>query len=163
MARLGSLSAQTEALSHVQGLLEAFRAFDSDNDGSITAAELGGIMGSLGYNPSEQEVRTMMQQGDVNKDGLLSLEEFLEMNTKNLELGGLGNFLVNASYVLTNNNGGDGSACEMVTAEELFQVLGSLGLNLGLEICQNIIASMDMDGDGAVSIDDFNLIVTSLL
>lgn len=162
MAQLGSLSAQTEALSHVQGLVEAFRAFDSDNDGSITEAELDGIMGSLGYNPTQQEVRAMMQQGDVNKDGLLSLEEFLEMNTKNLELGGLGNFLVNASEALLNNNVGDG-ACEMVTGEELFQVLGSLGVNLDLENCQNIIASMDGDGDGAVSIEDFNIIVTSLL
>ncbi|XP_062098144.1 probable calcium-binding protein CML29 [Humulus lupulus] len=160
---LGSLTAQTEALSHVQGLVEAFRAFDSDNDGSITEAELGGIMGSLGYNPTEEEVRAMMQEGDVNKDGLLSLEEFLEMNTKNLELGGLGNFLMNAAEALNNNIDGDGICDQMVTGEELFQVLGSLGVNFGLEDCQNIIASMDMDGDGAVSLEDFNLIVTSLL
>lgn len=163
MAQLESLSAQTEALSHVLGLVEAFRAFDSDNDGSITAAELGGIMGSLGYNPTEQEVRTMMQQGDVDKDGLLSLEEFLEMNTKNLELGGLGNFLINASEALLNNSEEGDGVCEMVTGEELFQVSESLGVNLGLENCQNIIASMDGDGDGAVSIEDFNLFVTALL
>ncbi|EXB44326.1 putative calcium-binding protein CML29 [Morus notabilis] len=165
MAQLSSISANTEALSHVLGLVEAFRAFDSDNDGAITAEELGGIMGSLGYNPTEQEVKAMMLEGDKNKDGLLSVEEFLEMNTKNLDLGGLGNYLMNASEVLNNNNNNninDGTF-EMVSGEELFQVLGSLGIELKLEDCQNIIASMDMDGDGFVSLDDFNLIVSSLL
>lgn len=158
MAQLGSLSANTEVLSHVLGLVEAFRAFDSDNDGAITAPELGGIMSSLGYNPTEQEVRAMMQEGDKNKDGLLSIEEFLKMNTKNLELGGLGNFL---NIALESFNDNDGIA-EMVTGEELFQVLVSLGVELNLEDCQNIIASMDIDGDGAINLDDFNLIVSSL-
>ena len=157
MAQLGSLSAQTEALSHVQGLVEAFRAFDSDSDGSITCAELRGIMGSLGYNPTEQEARAMMQEGDKDRDGLLSLEEFLVMNTKDLDLGELGNVLANASEAL---GGGDEI---MITGEELFQVMAGLGLSFCLEDCQDIVASMDMDGDGAVSIEDFNLIVNSLL
>lgn len=96
MAQLGSLSQETETLSHVLRLVQAFRAFDSDNDGSITAAELGGIMGSLGYNSSEQEVKAMMQRGDTNHDGRLSIEEFLDMNTNELGLGSLGAFLGSA-------------------------------------------------------------------
>ncbi|XWS23805.1 hypothetical protein CRYUN_Cryun28dG0047100 [Craigia yunnanensis] len=76
MAQLrSSLSAETETLSNVLSLVEAFRAFDADNDGAINAAELGEIMGSLGYNASEQDVRAMMQQGDTNKYELLSIEE----------------------------------------------------------------------------------------
>ncbi|KAL5558336.1 hypothetical protein UlMin_034547 [Ulmus minor] len=160
MAQLGSLSAETETLNHVLSLMEAFRAFDSNNDGSITAAELGGLMGSLGYNPSEQDVSAMMEEGDADKDGLLSIEEFLEMNTKNLELGGLGNYLKNAFETLNS----DGVDHEFVTAEELFEVMGNLGAEqLCLEDCQDIISSMDMDGDGAVSLDDFKLIISSLL
>ncbi|MBL2492333.1 EF-hand domain-containing protein, partial [Klebsiella pneumoniae] len=93
MAQSESISAEMEALSHVLSLVEVFRSFDSNNDGQITAAELGGIMGSLGYNPREQDVKAMMQQGDTNKDGLLSLEEFLEMNTKGMELGSLASCL----------------------------------------------------------------------
>ena len=64
MAQLENLSAELETLNQVLSLVEAFRAFDADNDGCITAAELGGIMGSLGYNASDQDVRAMMQQGD---------------------------------------------------------------------------------------------------
>lgn len=159
MAQHGSLLAETETLSYVLRLLEAFRAFDSDNDGGITAAELGGVMGSLGYNPSDQEVRTLMQQGDKNQDGLLSIEEFLELNTKELELGGLANSLKSAFEHL------DLESDDVVTGEELFEVMGnSTGVGeLGLEECQAIIASIDGDGDGAISYEDFNLIVSCLI
>ncbi|KAL6179745.1 PREDICTED: probable calcium-binding protein CML29 [Fragaria vesca subsp. vesca] len=157
MAQSSSLSAETESLSQVLGLIETFKAFDSDNDGKITVAELGGILGSLGYSSNEQDVRAMMEQGDTNKDGLLSIEEFLEMNTRNMEFGGLENVLKNAFEAL------DVDGDEVVTAEELYEVMGDeMGFELSLEDCQGIIASIDSDGDGAVSFDDFKLIVNSL-
>ncbi|KAL6296893.1 putative calcium-binding protein CML29 [Prunus yedoensis var. nudiflora] len=157
MAQISSLSAETETLSQVLGLVEAFKAFDADNDGKINVAELGGILGSLGYQASEQDVRAMMQQGDTNRDGFLSIEEFLGMNTKNMEFGGLENVLKNAFEAL------DVDGDEVVTAEELYEVMGDdLGYELSLEDCQGIIASIDIDGDGAVSFEDFKLIVNSL-
>ncbi|XWS15082.1 hypothetical protein CRYUN_Cryun35bG0063800 [Craigia yunnanensis] len=158
MAQQGSsLSAETETLSNVLSLVEAFRAFDADNDGAINAAELGGILGSLGYNASEQDVRAMIQQGDTNKDGLLSIEEFLDMNTKDMELGDLAQFLRSAFQAFDVN--GD----EALTATELHEVMRNLGIELSLEDCQGVIASMDADGDGVVSLDDFKLIINSLL
>ncbi|KAK7275697.1 hypothetical protein RIF29_16819 [Crotalaria pallida] len=157
MAQLGSLSAEMETLNHVLRLVEAFRAFDADNDARITEAELGGIMGSLGYKASEQEVREMMQRGDKNKDGLLSISEFLELNTKDLEAGNLANVLSTTFEAL------DEDGNEILTGEELHEVMGNLGLEFSLENCQNIVTSLDMDGDGAVSLDEFRLIVDSLL
>ncbi|KAK8580278.1 hypothetical protein V6N13_143392 [Hibiscus sabdariffa] len=159
MAQLGSsLSAETETLSNVLSLVEAFRAFDSDNDGGINAAELGGILSSLGYNASEQDVRAMMREGDGNKDGLLSMEEFLEMNTKDMELGELANSLRTAFQAIEVE--GD----EALTATDLYEVMGNLGMDqLSLEDCQTVVASMDADGDGAVTLEDFKLIVNALL
>ncbi|KAK6939817.1 EF-hand domain [Dillenia turbinata] len=157
MAQLGSLSLEMDTLSHVLSLVEAFRAFDADNDGSITAAELGGIMASLGYNPSEQDVKSMMQQGDTNRDGLLSIEEFLEMNTKDMELGCLARYMKNAFEAL------DVDENDTITGEDLHEVTANLGMGLSLAACQGIIASMDGDGDGAVSFEDFRLIISSLL
>jgi calmodulin len=158
MAQAGSISAETETLSHVSRLAKAFKAFDADNDGAITAAELGGIMGSLGNNPSEEEVRSMMLEGDTNKDGLLSIEEFLEMNTKDMELGSYAVFLKAATETLSTVDGDDA-----LNGEELFEVMWNLGCGLTLEDCQNLVASMDGDGDGAVSFLDFKLIINSLL
>ncbi|GKV51543.1 hypothetical protein SLEP1_g58186 [Rubroshorea leprosula] len=159
MAQVGSVSADTtETLRQVLSLVEAFRAFDADNDGAITSAELGGILSSLGYNASEQDVRAMMQQGDKNKDGLLSMEEFLEMNTKDMELtGSLSNSLRIAF------EGFDLDGDESVTGEELFQVMANFGAEMSLENALAVIASMDGDGDGAVSFEDFKLIINCVL
>ncbi|XP_065882072.1 probable calcium-binding protein CML29 [Euphorbia lathyris] len=159
MAQAESISAEIETLSHVMSLLEAFRAFDSNYDGFITCAELGGILGSLGYRASEEDVREMMQQGDKNKDGLLSTQEFLDMNTKDMELCGLTNFLKTAFDAFNV----DGAVDEAVTAEELYQVTGNGEFQLSFEDCQDILASMDGDGDGVVSFQDFKLIVNSLV
>ncbi|XP_030545231.1 probable calcium-binding protein CML29 [Rhodamnia argentea] len=84
---------ENETLNQVLALVEAFRAFDSDDDGQITAVELGGIMRSLGYNVSAQEVDAMMGEADANRDGMLSVAEFLEMTTKDMDLGELASFL----------------------------------------------------------------------
>ncbi|KAJ4962839.1 hypothetical protein NE237_022778 [Protea cynaroides] len=157
MAQLGSLSSQPEAISHVFSLVETFRAFDADNDGFISAAELGGLLASLGNGASEQDVKAMMQQGDTNRDGLLSIEEFLEMNTKDTELGDLAGFLRTALEPLDLNSD------DVLTGEELHELVGNMGTGLSLEDCQNIIASMDVNGDGSVSFEDLRLIIDSLL
>ncbi|XP_050214104.1 probable calcium-binding protein CML29 [Mercurialis annua] len=152
-----SLSAEIESLNQILRLVEAFRAFDSDNDGLITTAELGGILASLGYTAGEQDVRAMMQQADTSKDGLLSIDEFLEMNTKDMGLSGLANIFTTACEALKVDSD------EAVTAEELYEVTQNGGSGISLETWQNIVASMDGDGDGAISFEDFKLIVGSLL
>ncbi|BBN70555.1 EF hand calcium-binding protein family [Prunus dulcis] len=126
-----------EKLSQVLGLVEAFKAFDAENDGKINPVELGGILGSLVCKTSEQDVRAMRQQGDTNRDGFLSIEEFLGMNTKNMEFKKLEDVLKNAFEAL------DVDGEEIVIVEELYEVMGDdFGLGSSLEDCQGIIASM---------------------
>ncbi|URD94295.1 EFh [Musa troglodytarum] len=152
-----SLAGDIETLSYVNSMMEAFRAFDSNNDGLITCDELRGIMASLGYNPTTEEVREMMRRGDADKDGLLSMEEFLEMNAVELDPGDLAGLLQTAAALLGPAAGDDGD----VTAEILFQVLSS-EVGASLEDCTEIIASLDADGDGAVSFEDFKIIAQAL-
>ncbi|CAL1375891.1 unnamed protein product [Linum trigynum] len=171
MARLGSqlqLTSEMESLNQVLALVEAFKAFDSNNDGLITAAELGGILVSLGYNASQQDVRAMMQQGDKDKDGQLSVEEFLEMNTKDMEVGRcLGNLLKAALEALEEDDDDGDDGTTFLTGEELFEFMGGAAgggqQQMSLEDCQAIVAAMDVDGDGAVTSQDLKLIASSLL
>ncbi|XP_008803460.2 probable calcium-binding protein CML29 [Phoenix dactylifera] len=153
-----SLCTDFEVLSYINSLMEVFKSFDSNNDGLITSDELRGVLGSLGYNTSEREVKEMMRQGDTDRDGLLSLHEFLEINTRELDLGDLADLLQAAVPALGREVGND----EAVTGEELYNVLGSTG-SASMEDCMDIIACLDGDGDGAVSLEDLQCIVQALL
>lgn len=149
MAQIGSLSAETETLSQVLSLVEAFRAFDSNNDGLIDMAELGALLASLGFNPSEQEVRSVMQEADKNRDGLMSIYEFLEMNLKETEVGNMATFLRAAFEAL------DFHGDEPVIAEELYEVMRNMGVDFSLEDCKNIVASLNGNRGATGSFEDF--------
>uniref|UniRef100_A0A7C9DW68 EF-hand domain-containing protein n=1 Tax=Opuntia streptacantha TaxID=393608 RepID=A0A7C9DW68_OPUST len=159
MAQLGAnTSVEAETLSHVLSLMQAFQAFDSDNDGCINEAELAGIMGSLGYKITDQEVRAMMSQADTNRDGQLSLAEYLELNTKDMEPGSLATLLKSAFESI------DADGDDVITGEELFQAMRDMGVGgFSFESCQQIISSMDGDGDGAVTSQELKLLIDALL
>ncbi len=42
--------------------------------GDITAAELGQVMRELGLNPSDAELRDLVNEADLNNDGVISFE-----------------------------------------------------------------------------------------
>ena len=51
---------------------EAFGLFDRDDNGVITTQELGTVMRNLGQNPTEQELKNMIKEVDIDGRWLLS-------------------------------------------------------------------------------------------
>ncbi|KAL6853536.1 hypothetical protein ACP4OV_019565 [Aristida adscensionis] len=60
-------------------LKEAFRVFDKDQDGVISAAELRHVMTNLGEKLSDQEVDEMVREADVDGDGHINYDEFVKV------------------------------------------------------------------------------------
>ena len=58
---------------------QAFALFDNDGDGGITSAELGTVLRSLGQDPSEGELQQMVDAVDVDNNGEIDFEEFINM------------------------------------------------------------------------------------
>merc|ERR1712183_21283 len=60
---------------------EAFRVFDKDGNGFISAAELRHVMTNLGEKLTDEEVDEMIREADVDGDGQVNYEEFVTMMT----------------------------------------------------------------------------------
>nr|XP_037276736.1 calmodulin-A-like [Rhipicephalus microplus] len=58
---------------------EAFRVFDRDGNGFITAAELQQVMSTLGENLTDEEVDNMIRVADMDGDRQINCEEFVAL------------------------------------------------------------------------------------
>lgn len=60
-------------------VLDAFRAFDKDQDGKIAASELAHILKNIGEPLSQEEVDEMIAQADIHKDGVIDYVEYVHL------------------------------------------------------------------------------------
>ena len=79
---LQSHPAKTGEEMRAEDIVEAFRAFDRDGNGLITADELKATMAAMGQGISDEEVQEMIQEADLNHDGKINYEEFARMMLK---------------------------------------------------------------------------------
>uniref|UniRef100_A0A8C9KMY7 EF-hand calcium-binding domain-containing protein 11 n=1 Tax=Panthera tigris altaica TaxID=74533 RepID=A0A8C9KMY7_PANTA len=56
---------------------KAFRVFDKDINGHISAAELCHVMTNLGEKLTDEEVGEMIREADIDGDGQVNYEEFV--------------------------------------------------------------------------------------
>ena len=62
-------------------IIAAFRVFDKDGNGFISAQELRHVMTSLGEKLSDDEADEMIREADLNNDGQIDYQEFVKMMT----------------------------------------------------------------------------------
>jgi Ca2+-binding EF-hand superfamily protein len=62
--------------------LEAFRVFDTDGNGSITAEELRQIFNNFGEKLTDEEITDMIKEADTDGDGEINYQEFIRMMFK---------------------------------------------------------------------------------
>ncbi|NXG04775.1 CALMS protein, partial [Sakesphorus luctuosus] len=58
---------------------EAFRVFDRDGNGYVSAAELRHVMTHLGERLTDEEVAELLREADADNDGKVSYEELVRM------------------------------------------------------------------------------------
>ncbi|KAG6512462.1 calmodulin-like [Zingiber officinale] len=60
-------------------LMEAFKVFDKDSNGFISAQELRHVMANLGEKLTDEEVDEMIREADIDGDGQVDYQEFVQM------------------------------------------------------------------------------------
>ncbi|KAG7574458.1 EF-hand domain [Arabidopsis suecica] len=146
---------------------EAFKLFDKNGDGCITAKELGTVMRSLGENQTAAELQDMINEADLDGNGTIDFPEFLCLMAKNLshdQVPPRQTKKTMVDYHLTDDQisefkeafrvfdkNGDG----YITVNELRITMSSLGENQTKAELQDMINEADADGDGTISFPEF--------
>lgn len=67
---------------------EDFQAFDNNGNGFASATELGHVMTNLGQKLTDKDVDEMVGEADVDGDGQINYEEFVQMRKERRRLSG---------------------------------------------------------------------------
>lgn len=74
---LHMMSKKMKETDKEEELKEAFRVFDRNGDGFISAPELRLVMTNLGEKLTDEEVEDMIKEADLDGDGLVNYDEFV--------------------------------------------------------------------------------------
>ncbi|KAJ0235402.1 calcium-binding protein CML25 [Hirschfeldia incana] len=149
-----SLQKARSGKTEVRELEAVFKKFDVNGDGKISSKELGAIMASLGHVVPEEELQKAVAEIDKKGDGHINLEEFIELFTKGMDQNDVLENLKDAFSVYDID--GNGS----ISAEELHEVLRSLGDECSIAECKKMIGGVDKDGDGTIDFEEFKVMMT---
>ncbi|XP_053388872.1 uncharacterized protein LOC123524074 [Mercenaria mercenaria] len=134
----------------VQEFKEAFALFDKDASGTISTEELGTVMRSLGQNPTDTELRDMINEVDIDGNGEIDFGEFLEMMAKRCHDHPDPQRELREAFNVFDKDG-DG----FISAEELRVVMTNLGEKLTKKEVDEMLREADINGDGKIDYDEF--------
>ena len=70
------MTTETRAVDFEAEMRSAFKVFDADGSGTISAEEIRRIMSSFGENLSDEELNSMIREVDKNGDGTIDCRSF---------------------------------------------------------------------------------------
>ncbi|XP_034164101.2 calmodulin-1a [Pangasianodon hypophthalmus] len=128
---------------------EAFMLFDKNGDGSISTAELGSVMRSLGQKPTDTELYDIIREVDADGNGRIDFPEFVTMMVRKMKDTGGEDEIHEAFRVFDKDGNG------FISGAELRVVMMNLGEKVTDGEVDEMIREADKDGDGQVNYQEF--------
>ncbi|KAL7124030.1 hypothetical protein ABFS83_14G021000 [Erythranthe nasuta] len=135
---------------------EAFTLFDKDGDGRITIEDLATMMRCLDQNPTQRELHDIMNEIDLNRNGTIEFDEFLDHMSKNIK-SRYSISLGQAFKVFDEDQNGYISANELQMG-----MLYLFGREITYEEAAHMIRNSDLDGDSHANFIEFAHIMSTL-
>ena len=133
---------------------EAFSLFDFDENGSISAKELGEVLKALGQNPSMNELSDMINEVDQDGNGTVEFAEFVILMTNKVKEMTKEDEIYEAFMVL------DKEKDDFISEKELKYFMRKVAhIKLSSEEAKAMIEFADSDGDNLISYDDFRNVI----
>ncbi|KAM6308596.1 calcium-binding protein 4 [Aegotheles albertisi] len=141
-------------------LLDAFKEFDTDQDGFLSYKDLGECMRTLGYMPTEMELIEISQHIKMRMGGRVDFEDFVEMMGPKLReetahMVGVRELKIAFREFDVNGDG------EISRAEMREAIAALLGEQLKAQEVDEILQDVDLNGDGHVDFNEFVMMLSS--
>ncbi|GAU49930.1 hypothetical protein TSUD_408320 [Trifolium subterraneum] len=151
------ITAASPLLEDVDELNKVFNGFDTNSDGKISVNELETVLRTLRSDvPQAEELRRVIEDLSADRDGFINLSEFSAFcRSGGTSEGGGDSELRDAFDLYDKDKNG------LISTEELHLALERLGMKCSVEECQEMINSVDSDGDGSVDFDEFKQMMTA--
>ncbi|XP_062382497.1 calcium-binding protein 5b [Sardina pilchardus] len=145
---------RTLADDEIEELREAFDEFDKDKDGQISCKDLGNLMRTMGYMPTEMELIELGQKINMNLGGSVDFEDFVELMAPKLlaETAGMIGLKELKDAFREFDIDGDGT---ITTAELRHAMLKLLGETTSAREIEAVVREADNNGDGTVDFEEF--------
>lgn len=131
----------------VSSMKEAFTLFDTDGDGRIAPSELGILMRSLGGNPTQAQLKSIVAQEDLTSP--FDFPRFLDLMAKHMKSEPFDQQLRGAFKVIDKDSTGS------VSVSDLRHILTTIGEKLEPSEFDEWIREIDVGSDGRIRYDDF--------
>lgn len=129
---------------------EVFRIFDKDNNGKVSATEVGMLLRGLELNPTQAEIQDIIRKIDKNGSGHIEWEEFSAFmghlkRTASQEM----EEMTRAFMIFDHNRDGK------IDVNELCRIVTSMGEKLSLDEANMMISVADINKDGKIDYAEF--------
>uniref|UniRef100_A0A3Q0RIZ4 Calcium binding protein 5b n=1 Tax=Amphilophus citrinellus TaxID=61819 RepID=A0A3Q0RIZ4_AMPCI len=135
-------------------LRDAFVEFDKDKDGLISCKDLGNLMRTMGYMPTEMELIELSQNINMNLGGRVDFDDFVDLMTPKLldETAGMIGMKELKDAFKEFDLDGDGS----ITSDEMkHAMIKLLGKHTSTNEIDAVVKEADNNGDGTVDFEEF--------
>ena len=145
-------SPMTEEL--ISDFKDAFKTFDTDEDGYLSLKELGDLLISLGQPVTEEELREMTNEIDIEQHGTIDFKEFILLMARKMRDYDNEDEYIEAFRIFDKNND------DLISKEEFKEAMTIIGQFVWGESptdadIEYMIKEADTDGDGFLHYSDF--------
>ena len=134
----------------IEEFKKEFDLIDRNGKGSISADDLKRVMTAVGEAVTDEDIKNMIEEADLNTDGVVDFPEFAKMMQQRRKQNALAEFQIFDK---------DGSGT--VSAQELKGVLKKFDVDISDETLDGMIKEADQDGDGSINYAEFMKIMSN--
>lgn len=132
---------------------EAFSLYDKDGQETITTKDFGTVLRALGENPTEAELRVMMQEVDPQNSGVINFPAYLAVMAKKVKEVDSEEEIYEAFQIFDKDGNG------LIPTSEFRHIITNLGEKLSDQQIDTMLREADPRNSGYV---DYNQFIKSM-